>query len=353
MLGLSGDLSRADAAFARALVRHAGGAPRVVLDLDAVTRLGARAIGTIEELVAELERKGSEVGLRARRQEIHTALALLGGTPPPPLRDDPRGSWLDRVLYQTLRTVDAFLAWALLFRNALGHAVHQLLWPPRGTRLLAIRAMRQVGSRATPLIALIGGLLGAVLAMQGGIQLERYGQEVMIADLVGLSMAKEIGPLLTAVLVAGRSGSSLTAEIGTMKVTEEVDALRIMGVDPVAWLVAPRLLALAITLPLLTAVADVIGILGGLVVGIARFDVGSEAFLNRIAVSVPFNDVATGLLKAFLFALIIASIAAYQGFQTRGGANEVGGRTTRSVVLSIIWVIIVNAIFTLTEDRFS
>jgi phospholipid/cholesterol/gamma-HCH transport system permease protein len=203
-----------------------------------------------------------------------------------------------------------------------------------------------MGAGAVPLVALITFLIGAILALQAGLLMRIYGQELRIADLVGLSMAKEIGPLLVAILVAGRSGSSLTAEIGTMMVSEEVDALRVMGIEPVEYLVAPRMRALALALPLLTMLGDVIGITGGMIVANVAFSVSEQAFLDQVLFQVNTGHVLGGLLKAFAFSLVIVTVAAHQGFATGGGASGVGRRTTRSVVQSILWVILVDAFFT-------
>jgi len=204
--------------------------------------------------------------------------------------------------------------------------------------------IRSAGFDAIPIVSLLSFLLGVVIAYQGAAQLRQYGANIFIADLVGLSMVREFGPLLTAILIAGRSGSAYAAQIGTMSVTEEIDAMRTLGMAPLEVLVVPKVLALLVAMPLLTVLADAFGIFGGMAMAQAQLDVGYADFLDRLLQAVSVTAYLVGILKAPVFAAIIAMVGCYQGFQTRGGADSVGRQTTRSVVQAIFLVIVADAL---------
>ena len=205
--------------------------------------------------------------------------------------------------------------------------------------------IRTAGVDALPIVGLLSFLLGVVVAYQAADQLRRYGANIFVADLVGLSMLREFAPLITAIIIAGRSGSAYAAQIGTMAVTEEIDALRTLGISPQELLVLPKIIALVITLPLLTVFADVMGVFGGMVMARAQLDVGFADFLDRFVKAVSVTSYLTGIGKAPVFAAVIATIGCYQGMRTRGGADSVGLQTTRSVVQSIFGVIVADALF--------
>jgi phospholipid/cholesterol/gamma-HCH transport system permease protein len=205
--------------------------------------------------------------------------------------------------------------------------------------------IRSGGFDALPIVGVLSFLLGVVVAYQGADQLRQYGANIFVADLVGVSMLREFAPLITAIIVAGRSGSSYAAQIGTMAVTEEIDAMRTLGIAPQELLVLPKVIALMIALPLLTVFADVLGVLGGMVMARQQLGVGFGEFTDRFVKAVGTTTVLTGIGKAPVFAAIIAMIGCYQGFATRGGADSVGRQTTRSVVQSIFLVIVADALF--------
>jgi phospholipid/cholesterol/gamma-HCH transport system permease protein len=205
--------------------------------------------------------------------------------------------------------------------------------------------IRSAGFNALPIVGLLSFLLGIVVAYQGAEQLRRYGASIFVADLVGVSMLREFAPLITAIIVAGRSGSAYAAQIGTMSVTEEIDAMRTLGIAPLELLVLPKVIALVIALPLLTAFADLLGVFGGMLMAHAQLGVGYGEFLDRIAQSVSVTTLLVGIGKAPAFAAIIAMVGCFEGFRTRGGADSVGRQTTRSVVESIFLVIVADAMF--------
>ncbi|AKU12146.1 hypothetical protein AzCIB_2251 [Azoarcus sp. CIB] len=205
--------------------------------------------------------------------------------------------------------------------------------------------IRSAGFDALPIVGLLSFLLGVVVAYQGADQLRQYGANIFVADLVGLSMLREFAPLITAIIVAGRSGSAYAAQIGTMAVTEEIDAMRTLGIAPLDLLVLPKILALLIALPLLTVFADVLGVVGGMIMARAQLGVGYGDFLDRLVKAVSVTAYLIGICKAPVFAAIIAVVGCFQGFRTHGGADSVGRQTTRAVVQSIFLVIVADALF--------
>jgi len=205
--------------------------------------------------------------------------------------------------------------------------------------------LRSGGVDALPIVGTLSFLLGIVVAYQGADQLRQYGANIFVADLVGLSMVREFAPLMTAIIVAGRSGSAYAAQIGTMAVTQEIDAMRTIGIAPLEMLVLPKIIALVIALPLLTVFADVMGVAGGMLMARAQLGVGFAEFLDRLAKAVSVTSYLVGIGKAPVFAAIIVVVGCFQGFRTRGGADSVGLQTTRTVVQSIFLVIVADALF--------
>lgn len=205
--------------------------------------------------------------------------------------------------------------------------------------------IRSAGFDAMPIVGLLSFLLGIVVAYQGADQLRQYGANIFVADLVGLSMLREFAPLITAIIVAGRSGSAYAAQIGTMAVTEEIDAMRTIGIAPLELLVLPKIIAMLIALPLLTVFADVLGVFGGMLMARAQLAVSYVEFLDRFVKTVSVTTYLIGLGKAPVFAAIIVTVGCFQGFRTHGGPDSVGRQTTRSVVQSIFLVIVADALF--------
>lgn len=205
--------------------------------------------------------------------------------------------------------------------------------------------IQSAGFEALPIVGLLSFLMGVVVSYQGAEQLARYGASIFVADLVGLSMLREMSPLLTAIIVAGRSGSAFTAQIGTMKVTEEVDAMRTIGIAPMEFLVLPKLLALIIAVPLLTVYADILGIVGGMVMAKTQLGINFEDFADRLDDAVSLSSYIVGLGKALVFAVIVGIVGCFQGFQVGGSADSVGRQTTISVVQAIFLVIVMDAFF--------
>ncbi|MBN1688075.1 MAG: ABC transporter permease [Candidatus Omnitrophica bacterium] len=203
-----------------------------------------------------------------------------------------------------------------------------------------------MGNESLFIVALVSASVGAVLALQAAYQLKEFGALMYTGALVSVSMARELGPIITAIVIAGRVGASITAELGTMKVQEEVDALVTMGIPPIPFLVVPRILAIIIMLPSLTVLSYAIGILGGYLISTTSLGIGSEVYLQESFDALVAKDLMTGLAKSFVFSLLVGFIAIYTGLGVRGGAEGVGRATTQSVVASIIAIIVADGICT-------
>jgi len=221
---------------------------------------------------------------------------------------------------------------------------HALLHPSTIRWKDVWRICERVGADALPIVALISFLLGVILAFQSAIPMRRFGAEIFVADLIGLAMLRELGPLMTAILLAGRSGAAFAAEIGTMTVNQEVDALTTMGLDPVRFLVTPRIIAALLMTPLLTLFADLISLLGGAIT-LRSFSIPIVTFIHEVEGIVDFTDFMAGFLKSFVFAVLIAGIGCLRGLQTSAGASAVGDAATRAVVSGIVLLVAVDGVF--------
>jgi phospholipid/cholesterol/gamma-HCH transport system permease protein len=222
--------------------------------------------------------------------------------------------------------------------------------PFRGKPARVSKAFSQAmeaGVRALPILSLITFFIGLILALQAAYELRRFGAMSFVASAVALSMTRELGPLITAVIVIGRSGSAFAAEIGTMRVSEEIDALETMAIDPVGFLVAPKFVAMIIMVPCLTIWANFMGILGGSLFGVLKADFTFQRYILASLDSLFLRDVITGLVKSFMFGITITAVGCQEGFNTGGGAEQVGRSTTKAVVVSIFGVILVDLIFTM------
>lgn len=226
--------------------------------------------------------------------------------------------------------------------------VQTILWifvpPVRGKRIL--QQMCVIGWESLPIVSLIALFIGVVLSLQSAYQLQKLSADIYIASLVSLSVTREIGPVITALVVAGRVGAAIAAELGTMKVTEQIDALETLAANPVKYLVVPRFVATTLMLPVLTIYADYIGILGGYLFGVYKLGIGSSLYWRMTYEPLVLKDVFTGLIKSVFFGMIIAIVGCYEGFRVYGGAEGVGRATTLAVVISFILIIAADCLFT-------
>jgi phospholipid/cholesterol/gamma-HCH transport system permease protein len=213
-------------------------------------------------------------------------------------------------------------------------------WPGAVSQAMA------VGVRALPILSLITFFIGLILALQSAYELRKLGALSYVASAVAISMTRELGPLITAILVIGRSGSAFAAEIGTMRVTEEIDALETMAIEPVDFLVTPKFLAMIVMMPCLTMWANSMGILGGALFGVAQADFTWARYIRSSLDALLLRDITTGLIKSVMFGITITAVGCHEGFSTGGGAEEIGRSTTQAVVISIFLVIAVDLVFT-------
>jgi phospholipid/cholesterol/gamma-HCH transport system permease protein len=223
--------------------------------------------------------------------------------------------------------------------------MHVLRHPGRLRWGNMILSMEKVGVDAVPIIALISFLMGFIMAFMSSVQLRQFGANIYVASLVALAMVRELGPIITGIIVAGRSGSAFAAEISTMKISEEVDALHVMGIDPTLFLAVPKLIASVIVVPILTLLSDLFAIMGGLLVGVSMLNLSLRGYLDETLRAVTPFDVGWGFVKGAAFAALIAWIGCLRGFQAHGGAEAVGTATTSSVVTSIFLIILADSIF--------
>ena len=328
-------------------------APRkseLVVDGTCIDALDTSGAWVLQSLLKRLRRQGVNlniIGLRlqftkllevaAQEAEDHTELQS-GVLALPTSRFENLGRSAKSASDQIVALLGFVGECAVGFAASVAHPA-RIRWRP------ILFNIRSAGFDALPIVGLLSFLLGIVVAYQGADQLRQYGTNIFVADLVGLSMLREFAPLITAIIIAGRSGSAYAAQIGTMSVTEEIDAMRTLGIVPMDLLVLPKILALLVALPLLTVFADVLGVFGGMIMSRAQLGVGFGEFLDRFAKAVSVTAYLVGICKAPVFAAIIAIVGCFQGFRTKGGADSVGRQTTRSVVQSIFLVIVADALF--------
>ena len=324
----------------------------MVVDGARIEALDTAGAWVLQKLLRRLRDEGSAVQVRDLRPEFAKLLEVVGqqaadqADTSPPLASTP-WSKLDGLG----RSAEAAFEQSVALLGFVGESAAALAGcvahPARFRWRPILYNIRSAGFDALPIVGLLSFLLGIVVAYQGADQLRQYGANIFVADLVGLSMLREFAPLITAIIIAGRSGSAYAAQIGTMSVSEEIDAMRTLGIAPLDLLVLPKIFALLIALPLLTVFADVLGVFGGMIMARAQLGVGFDEFLDRFVRAVSVTSYLIGICKAPVFAVIIAVIGCFQGFRTKGGADSVGRQTTRAVVQSIFLVIVADALFSI------
>jgi len=318
----------------------------VTLDLSAITLVDSAGAALLATYYRRAVREGRALKVTGVRPEVAKTLDLfpvVEGDPPKP----PRPGFLERIGEGTAKSHEVLLLYLALCADVAWFGVVGLFRPPKIRWRVVAYEMANMGSRALGVVGLIAFLVGGTVALMSAAQLRQFGANIFIVDLIGVSLTRELGPLMAAIVVAGRSGSSVAAEIATMTITEEIDALRTMGLNPTRFLVLPKVIAISITQPLITVMADFLGILGGFIVAVTYLDVGLEPFIDRLLQSLFLRDLLIGILKSIVFAQLIVTIGALCGMRTRGGADAVGLSTTTIVVASIFAVVVADALFSL------
>ena len=331
---------------------HPPGA-RTELDLSQVEHLDGAATALLLDLHHELAARGGDVAIVGATGSVEALLALYGEHRRQPSHKlaPVRIGILDQIGRETRAMFGE--SRALDFVGDVVFAGWQAVRRPRSVNWADVgRLMERAGADGLPIVLMLNFLVGLVTGFQAAVQLQQYGASLYVADLVGLSVTRELAPLMTAIIVAGRSGAAFSAELGTMRVNEEIDALRTLGLDPYHFLVFPRVIALVLVLPLLTILADVAGVAGGLLVALLHLDVPLQAYLLQTRNVVHSWDVFSGILKTLFFGTSIALIACQRGLATTGGAEGVGRATTSAVVTSLFAIVVLDAIFTLVFNVF-
>ena len=329
----------------------AGASRRVVIDLAAVEHLDTAGAWVLHRTLKQLARDGVDVAFAHVRSDFAPLLAEAERADRPHVLALPEGhpfvrlvARIGRATFAVTHRVRDRVGFFGLTCITIGRSVAH---PARIRFVSMVRHMERAGFDAMPIVGLLSFLIGVVIAFQGADQLRRFGAQVFVVNLLGISILREMGILLTAIIVAGRSGSAFTAEIGTMKVNEEVDAMSTIGLDPVEILVLPRLFALVLTLPLLTFFADLAGLAGGGAMSILVLDLSVAQFLKQLQTAVPIENFWIGMVKAPVFAFVIAMIGCAAGLGVERSAESVGLATTRAVVESIFMVILLDALFSI------
>jgi phospholipid/cholesterol/gamma-HCH transport system permease protein len=322
--------------------------PALTVDLEKVTYLDDFGVLVLVELKNLLAGQRSQLHLKNADQKVKKVLRILkfdaSGEPQPLIRK-PRPHPFVRLGEGVLGQATGW-KFTFAFIGSVCLSLVYICLHPRSLRSDdTLSAMKSVGVDALPVVGLISFLLGSIMAFMSAVQLQQFGANIYVASLVSLAMVRELGPIMTAIIIAGRSGSAFAAEIGTMKISDEVDALFTMGFEPTRFLAVPKIIASVITVPILTLFSDLFAIFGGLVVGVSMLDLTTNAYITQTLKTLTLFDVFWGFLKAAVFALLIAGIGCLKGFQVRGGAAEVGQATTSAVVSSIFLIILADAVF--------
>lgn len=317
-----------------------------IIDLSEVEKIDSAGVALLDELEGLAKKRGIELQLKNGRPVIKQTISTFSSKrfAEPPKKQKLKPSFFEAIGNQLVLTGQSLTYFFYLLADTVTYAIVGL-YNKHGLRKGEfVNQGILIGVNALPIIGLISFLIGFILALQSAAQMRQFGAAIFVADLIAIAMTREMGPLITAIVIAGRSGSAITSEIATMVVTEENDALKSMALNPVRYVLVPKVYAITTTMPMLTILSMIIGILGAFVIGITYLDIGIEPFYNEIVGALVIKDIITGLVKSWVFAWIVVMIGAYYGFRVKGGSEEVGRATTASVVASIFYVILADCI---------
>jgi len=351
IVALAGDLVLAGAAGLRRRLAAlpAGGA--VTLDLGRVETMDTAGAWLVVTLAERLETGGTQVAIE-NASEAQTILieTVRDSLPRERASADRHGGlrgWVEAIGADCASAIEAVTAMIAFLGQVMAAGAATLIRPWRLRVTALVHHMQDTGLNAVPIVALMAFLIGVVLAFQGAAQLRQFGAEVFVVDLIAISVLRELGILLTAIIVAGRTASAYTAAIGSMKMREEIDAMRTLGLDPIEVLVLPRVLALVIMLPALGFVASIAGLTGGALMSWIELGISPGLFVARLIEGANVWNFAVGMIKAPFFALIIGIVGCYEGLAVEKSAESLGRLTSKSVVVAIFVVIVVNAMFSI------
>ncbi|NUP14268.1 MAG: MlaE family lipid ABC transporter permease subunit [Polyangiaceae bacterium] len=348
----SGELTMRQAATVWRQVRAASAHPSaggaLDLDLSNVTFIDGAIAALLVAIRSELSDRGNRCRIVGATGRVARLIDLYGGFRPPVARVEAHhSSAVGRVGIATLGAIQGLSRWVAFVGSIAAGIGGAVVRPVTANISAVVPLVERGGADGVLIVLLLNFLVGFVMGYQSAHQLQLYGANIFVADVVGISVTRELAPLMTAIIMSGRSGASYAAELGTMKVSEEIDALRTLGFDPARYLVLPRVIALALVAAPLTLCGMVVGVFGGAIVGVMSLGVGMRGYLAELQTAVFFADVFAGLTKSVAFAIAIGLIGCQQGLATMGGAAGVGRRTTSTVVICLFTIVIIDTLFTL------
>lgn len=319
------------------------------VDGSKVTQLDSVGVWWLERFLNFLGNKGAHYTLSnfsSSHQHLLTLITekIKSSQPIPTLSTLP---WVANLGKNTVTGIQEIGHFISFIGETAVNTARLLRHPSRIPWRILFNLIQNVGYNALPIVGLLSFLIGIVLAYQMGQQLRSYGANIYVVDLLGLSVLREFAPMMTAIIIAGRSGSAFTAQLGTMKVNQEIDALSTLGINPIERLAVPKLLALLIALPLLTVWADITGIVGGMIMAQAQLNIDFTYFMHRFTQNIPLKWYVIGLIKTPVYAALIATIGCFQGLNVEANADSVGANTTKSVVEAIFMIITFDALFSI------
>lgn len=321
-------------------------AKRLSFKADALGTYDSSLIGLVLKVSSVFHSRGAEVDFKTLPEGIDSMLYLATAVASAKTKKNiPYTNLVNLVGTRTIDMISSLKRYITFFGDITIALFKLLLARARLRKIDVLSIVQKSGPEALPIVALISFLVGLILAFVGSIQLAKYGSEIFVADLVGIAMVREMGAMMVGIVMSGRTGAAFAAELGSMKVNEEISAFKTFGISPIEFLVLPRIIALVCMFPLLTVFADAIGMLGGLVIGVGMFDISYEQYINRTLAALNIVQISTGVGKSVIYGVIVACIGCRMGLACENSSSGVGRATTSSVVQSITWIIVADAVF--------
>jgi len=316
----------------------------LIVDLSAVTAIDSAGVAFLDEIKVRYSSSHRTIEFLNIPPSIEQAMTSFSLADAPAAISKERVGFFESIGDKAMQFKNQFMFLLLLMADIFYWSIVGLAQRKGQREGSFVQQSVLIGVNALLIVALISFLIGLILALQSAAQLRQFGANIFVADLIGIAMLREMGPIMTAVVIAGRSGSAIASEIATMVVTEEIDALKTMSLNPIRYVIVPKFHGITLTMPLLTIMADLLGILGGFVIAITYLQLSASGFFNELLTVLILKDILTGIFKSVIFAWIIVIVACYQGLRVTGGAEGVGRATTASVVVSIFFVIVADSI---------
>lgn len=329
----------------RAIVKKSN----VTWDISAIEKFDSAGVILLLQYVKVFKERMCDVTIIGANSKQEKMLAMFHeeaeSTDIPTTKRHPIFSALERIGKNTVSTLHNIVEYISFLGETFTSLIYYILHPSSIRFKAIIKNIEEAGVRALPIIALTSFLIGVIVAYQGAVQLEKFGANIFIVDMIGISVTRELAPLITAIVVAGRSGSSYTAQIGVMKITQEIDAMKTMSFNPFRFLVLPRMIALMIAMPLMIFFADIVGIFGAMIISNIQLNLSYAEFTHRLQTVLDTKHLWIGIIKGPFFAWLIAAVGCFRGFQVSYNTESIGRYTTISVVNAIFLVIMCDALF--------